>query len=95
MEAVILSKEVFEKMHKDITEMKTHVMKLRSPTEHVMDNKAFVKLMKISYRTAQVWRDTGKIGFSQEGKKIYYRMSDVETFLEKTHCVAFANQKRI
>jgi DNA-binding transcriptional regulator PaaX len=33
--------------------------------------------IKISKRTAQTWRDEGKISFSQ-GNKIYYKLSDVE-----------------
>ncbi len=41
-------------------------------------------------KTAATWRNEGKIGFSQEGKKIYYRMSDIEAFLERFHKKPFA-----
>ena len=45
--------------------------------------------MHISKRTAQTWRDEGKISFSQIGNKIYYRMSDVQTLLNKNYNKAF------
>ena len=90
MEVVILSKEQFEALSINIEEIKTHIRKVTSPAEHFVDNKAFVKMMGISVRTAQVWRDEGKIGFSQEGKKIYYRMSDIERFMKDFHKEPFA-----
>ncbi len=74
----------------DLTEIKTHVKNISSPAEHFIDNKAFIELMGISLRTAQSWRDDGKIGFSQEGKKVYYRMSDIEKFLADHHRKPFA-----
>ncbi|MEM9821762.1 MAG: DNA-binding protein [Bacteroidota bacterium] len=69
MEVVILSKEQFEELQVNIKEIKTHVKQITSPAEHFVDNKAFVKMMGISVRTAQVWRDEGKIGFTQEGEE--------------------------
>jgi predicted site-specific integrase-resolvase len=39
-------------------------------------------LMGISGRTAQQWRDDGLIQFSQIGNKLYYRMSDINRFLD-------------
>ena len=90
MQAVILSQKNFDVIEKDLKEIRTHVKNITSPTEHFIDNKAFIKLMGVSSRTAQIWRDEGKIGFSQEGKKIYYRMSDIDLFLEKRHRKPFA-----
>ena len=91
MNAVVLSKEELDGMQIDLKEIKTHVKKITSPAEDFIDNKEFVKLMGISLRTAQTWRDDGKIGFSQEGKKIYYRMSDIEQFLKDHHRKPFAS----
>jgi len=93
MEVVILSKEQFEELQVNIKEIKTHVKQITSPAEHFVDNKAFVRMMGISVRTAQVWRDEGKIGFTQEGKKIYYRMSDIERFMRDFHKKPFAVTK--
>jgi hypothetical protein len=39
--------------------------------------------MNISKRTAQAWRDTGMIAFSQVGSKMYYRLSDILKMLDK------------
>jgi hypothetical protein len=79
MEAVILSKEHYDALQTDLKEIKTHVKKITVPNQAFVDNKQFTKLMGVSFRTAQTWRDEGKIGFSQEGKKIYYRLSDFPT----------------
>ena len=49
--------------------------------ETFLDNQEFLLLMKISKRTAQTWRDEGKISFSQVGNKIYYKLSDIENYL--------------
>ena len=49
----------------------------------VLDNIEFCKKLRISRRTAQSWRDQGKISFSQIGSKIYYQISDVQEFLNK------------
>lgn len=47
-----------------------------------LDNDEFLELMHISKRTAQTWRDEGRIAFSQVGAKIYYQMKDIEAMLE-------------
>lgn len=39
------------------------------------------KLLKVSKRTLQNYRDEGKLGFSQIGSKIYYRSTDLDAFL--------------
>lgn len=54
-----------------------------------MDNEEFLELMGISKRTAQSWRDEGKISFSQVGNKIYYKMSDVDKLLAEHYNKSF------
>lgn len=95
MEFVLLSKEQYEILKSDLEEVKLHLKKIAVPNEAFLDNKAFTKLMNISFRTAQTWRDQGKIGFSQEGKKIYYRLSDIEQFLRDHHRSPFAISKKL
>ena len=56
----------------------------------IIDNEDFVDIMKIATRTAQRWRDEGKIAFSRIGAKIYYTEEDIEAFLENHHNQAFA-----
>lgn len=47
------------------------------------------KLLKVSKRTLQNYRDEGKLGFSQIGSKIYYRSSDIDAFLEEHYNPTF------
>ena len=63
--------------------------KEKEPKEIWLDNQEFIQLLKISKRTAQHYRDTGMISFSQVGSKIYYRMNDVEELLKKHYNKAF------
>ena len=93
MEVVILSKDELEALKSDLVEIKTQVNKITIPAEAFVDNAQFLKMMGVSARTAQTWRDEGKVGFSQEGKKIYYRMSDIELFMDRFHRKPFASPK--
>lgn len=90
MEAVILSKDQFSSLSNSIDEIKRVIIKdSKKPNETYLDNQEFLLLMKISKRTAQTWRDEGKISFSQVGNKIYYKLSDVEELLNKHYIKAF------
>ena len=55
------------------------------PEDIIFDNQEFLKVMNISKRTAQHWRDTGYIGFSQLGNKIFYRLSDIKALLNANY----------
>jgi len=50
-----------------------------------IDNSQFINLMGISQKTAQTWRDTGVVSFSQIGSKIYYRISDIQELLNNNY----------
>ena len=93
MEAVILSKEHFEELKAELREIKNHVKKIVVPNEAFIDNNEFISMMNVSFRTAQLWRDNGKVGYSKEGKKIYYRLSDIEKFLDNHHHIPFAYEE--
>jgi hypothetical protein len=91
MEAIILSSEQFLEISKQLKEISSTLeFKSKEPSEKFIDNQEFIMLMKISKRTAQIWRDEGKISFSQIGAKIYYKLSDVETLLNNNYRKAFA-----
>ncbi len=89
MEAVILSKEQYDALATSIEEIKAKLEKQKNPEEIFMDNQEFLLLMKISKRTAQTWRDEGKISFSQLGNKIYYKLADVQELLQKHYVKSF------
>lgn len=53
-----------------------------------LDNNQFIKLMNISKRTAQQWRDTNTIAYSQIGNKIFYQISDIQDLLKANYIKA-------
>lgn len=55
------------------------------PEDVFFDNQQFMKLMNISKRTAQEWRNKKIIEFSQVGNKIYYRLSDIKKLLNDNY----------
>lgn len=79
-------------MEKDIlnqlNEIKLQLKKLQYNNDVFLDNQEFLQVMNISKRTAQQWRDSGIIAYSQVGAKIYYRFSDIEDLLNKNHIKA-------
>jgi len=90
MEAIILSKEQFLEINNRLDEISNHLSTKTTNSEQFIDNTDFLQLMKISKRTAQNWRDEGKIGFSQVGGKIYYQYADIEEFLKQHYKRAFS-----
>ena len=55
------------------------------PEDVFFDNQEFMKLMNISKRTAQEWRNKKVIEFAQVGNKIYYRLSDIKKLLNNNY----------
>lgn len=55
------------------------------PEDVFFDNGEFMKLMNISKRTAQEWRNKKIIEFSQVGNKIYYKLSDIQKLLNDNY----------
>lgn len=90
MEVIILSKDQYTDLVKRLDEINQRLdARNETKKDTFVDNQEFLILMKISKRTAQTWRDEGKISFSQVGNKIYYKLSDVEKFLQKNYNPAF------
>ena len=54
-----------------------------NPEQVFFDSQEFLQIMNISKRTAQYWRDSGLIGYCQIVHKIYYRLNDILTMLDK------------
>lgn len=93
MEAIILSKDQFEQLIAKIDDINNKLANTTAKrTESYLNNKQFMELLGVSLRTAQTWRDEGKISFSQVGNKIYYKMSDVEKFIQDYRNAAFAKR---
>ena len=90
MEAIILSKDQFNELISKIEEISVKINSTRTArTETYLNNKQFMEMLGVSLRTAQSWRDEGKITFSQVGNKIYYKLSDVEKLLQEHYNKSF------
>jgi len=71
-----------------LQELEEKLKKIQSVKDVFLDNQEFLQVMNISKRTAQTWRDSGIISYSQVGAKIYYRVSDIEELLNKNYIKA-------
>jgi hypothetical protein len=90
MEAIILTKDQYNDLMAKLDAIQSQLnTKPDTKKETFLDNQEFIMLMKISKRTAQTWRDEGKISFSQVGSKIYYKLSDVEKLLQEHYNKSF------
>jgi hypothetical protein len=95
MDAIILSNDQYQAILNKIEEINFKIQAAHtSPGESFVDNQQFLQLMQVSKRTAQTWRDEGKISFSQVGAKIYYKLSDIETMLKEHYNKAFQPKRR-
>lgn len=89
MEVVTMQSEAYQEILNKLDEINTRLTaKEKEPKEKWLDNQELLLLLKISKRTAQHYRDSGLISFSQVGNKIYYRLSDVEILLAKHYIKA-------
>jgi hypothetical protein len=94
MEAVILTSEQYNNLVNRLDNLNGKLEEnSKNPQNFFLDNQEFIQLMNISKRTAQTWRDEGKVSFSQIGSKIYYKMKDVEVLLDKNYNKAFKNKR--
>ena len=93
MEAIILSKEQYTDLISRLDEIVNRLNTKNEPKKDTfVDNQEFLLLMKISKRTAQTWRDEGRISFSQVGNKIYYKLSDVEKLMQDYYNKSFSKK---
>lgn len=72
------------KIEKKLSELIKQLEINRLPESiQVLENSQLKKCLNVSTKTLQHWRDNGNIGFSQIGTKIYYRISDIQEFLDR------------
>ena len=90
MEVYIMSKAQFTELTSRLDALQEQLLSQQPNSKKpFVDNEEFLELMGISKRTAQSWRDEGKISFSQVGNKIYYKMSDVDKLLTEHYNKSF------
>ena len=84
MEVITIESEAFKRIMERLDRLEESLQNTSQPSEKQwLNNKEFCEYLGISKRTAQNYRDTGMIPFSQIGSKIYYRLSDIINVLQK------------
>ncbi len=81
-----VSDDLVEEILKRLTNIESFIKeKHNSSSVEILDNSDFIQLLKISSRTARIWRKKGVIGYSLIGNKIYYKKDDVQKLLESRY----------
>jgi predicted DNA-binding transcriptional regulator AlpA len=90
MNAIIFSEEDFTKIINDLSEIKQAVNKknLQPLADKWLDVQEVCQLLHISKRTLINYRAEGLLPYSQINAKIYFKSSDIESYLEKHYVKA-------
>lgn len=88
---LIVDEHLFDKLMGKIDKLTEKVENIGLSSNDGFKEKWYVtdevcKILNVSRRTLQNMRDTESIKFTKIGKKIYYKASDVEAFLENRSC---------
>lgn len=90
MEIVTIDARAFDAWKKKFEEFVNRMDALCTPyrkkKDTWLDNSDVCRLLNVSARTMQTYRDTGKLSYSQINNKIYYKASDVENFVQNKVC---------
>jgi excisionase family DNA binding protein len=87
MEIIVIEKQAFERMKQAFETFVCQVKKLCENKQNKgewLNNEEVCDLLHISKRTLQTCRDTGAIPYSKIGRKCYYKISDVEQFINQS-----------
>ena len=85
MEVITIQTEAYQEIIKSLNEIKEIIPKNKIPplSESWLDTDEVCKILRISKRTLQNYRDKNYIPFAQFGTKIYYKKEDVEIHLNE------------
>lgn len=86
MEIVAIEKRTFEQMMQRFEDFAKQVNTLcgqNRSNENWLDNKLVCELLKISSRILQTYRDTAVLPYSLIGRKCYYKVTDIEQFVNQ------------
>lgn len=87
MDIVAIESRTFEQMKGRFEDFSKQVKKLcgeNQDKEKWLSNDDVCKLLQISLRTLQSYRDNGILSYSQIGRKCYYRTSDIENLISQS-----------
>jgi len=83
--AVVITAEEFSRFVNRMEKLEEKIDKLlsnRPLEEEWLTVEDACRILRVSRRTLQTYRDNGIISFSQFGSKIYFRRRDLEKFLQ-------------
>ena len=88
MECIALEKDAYKMIIERIAKLKSRVNDLYPKEDDRIksgwiENAELVRRLNISLRTLQSYRERGVIGFSMIGRKVYYKITEIEELLEK------------
>ena len=96
MEVTIIETESYQDLIKKIDLiLKNQLASNNQTLISIIGNEELSKILQVSKRTLQTYRDTGIINFIQVGSKIYYNSKDVQAFLESHLNHSFSKPKKI
>ena len=78
-----------ERLSKKLTEIGQDLKSLINtdnvldPTDKILDNQDLAFLLKVSFRTLQRYRISGKLPYFTISHKTYYRAADIRTFIQE------------
>ena len=69
--------------------------KILDPSDKILDNQDLAFLLKVSFRTLQRYRASGKLPYFMISHKTYYRAADIRVFIqENADCKTYERFKR-
>lgn len=81
---IIVLPEELEILVAEVRNLKELLQKdQRNIEDPIMDTDGVIKLLKVSRRSLQTWRDEGIITYSQVNGKFFYRLSAINSMLDK------------
>jgi excisionase family DNA binding protein len=92
MNFIVLEKEKLEKITSDLNEIKEAIQSRKEEdlSSSFIESKKIPKLLGISLKTWQTYRDKGQIPFIQFGSKIWVKRADLEAFMNSHYVKASA-----
>lgn len=91
---VVIPQQVWEGVNDTLQELMNILTSQREDTvnNQWIESTEARKMLKVSPKTWQTYRDERRIPFSQFGRKIYVRRADLENFMQQ-HYISARNQK--
>ena len=69
--------------------------KIWDPSDKILDNQDLAFLLKVSFRTLQRYRASGKLPYFMISHKTYYRAADIRVFIqENADCKTYERFKK-